>query len=623
MAKKKGSAPKGASIKNNTVAVDRPSSWLALIPLMFAVAVVPLIVYLKGYDCGLCKYDFFLPEESYIAQGGSADFFLYWKMVAFSLIAAVMAGIAVYRLFKEGKSIKFTRIFIPLGVYGALAFLSSLFSKYKPYPFRGIYEQFEPVWVLLGYCIVAYYAYMIINTEKDIERLIGALAISTVIMIFIGLTQAFFTDFYKTTLGLHMILPAEVFDANGETGVEFNFEAGRVYMSLYNPNYVGSYVTLLMPVFMMLTFGARRVWEKLCFGIVAVGLIIVLLGGQSRAGFVGLAVALVLVLVFIARNLLKYWFPVAVAVIMIVGTVYTYDNYNNGLIVNKIKSALSPEKTTFNLTDIQTKDDQVVLKYKGNNLHVAFNYDYNTGYYEISPFDDKRESLDSTQSEDGLTLTINDSRFSGITIAPVALSQTLVGFDVKVDGHDWYFANVEGSYYLRTPYGKLVDAKNSASNKWLSERSRYLSGRGFIWSKTLPLLKKYVVFGSGADTFSFVFPNDDFLSLYNGGYEGQVMTKPHNMYLQMGVQTGLLSLLAFLAYCGWFFVYGVSTLFKVKRLDYLPLLGIGILSSTTGYLVVQLINDSSITFAPIYWVFTGLGLAVFTMIRKNSKSEGK
>lgn len=592
------------------------STSLALIfPLMAVLGIVPLVVYLYAYDCGMTSYDFYLTPEDYEAISPTVDFFLYWKMIVFCVIAAFMAIVLVFKLVAEGKKIKFAKVFIPLGAYGLLALVSSIFSQHKPYPFTGIYEQFEPVWALLGYCVVAYYAFLYINTEKDLTRVMAALAFSTIVMLLLGMTQAFGTDFFKTKVGASLILPLAM-QEEGAGALDFKFEAGRVYLTLYNPNYVGSYVALLMPMFMLLVIGLKKVWQKVLSGVLAAGLILVLLGSQSRAGFVGVFASLILVLVVFNKRLLKYWAPIVAAIIILVGVIVGYDIYKGGLIRDKIASAFNPTPRSFDLSKIETLDDEVVLTYKGNDLHLGFEYDAETGSLALPCYDGDGNAL--SMSEDNMNFRITDERFADALIYPISSGEEgELGFAVDLAGRSWYFFKKDGTFYMYSTYGKLIKAVNTESVKWLEARAGFASGRGFIWSKTIPLLKHNIVLGTGADTFIFEFPNYDFLSMYNGGYNGQIMTRPHNMYLQMGVQTGVLSVIAVLVYYAWFFFYGIITMFRVSKHNFTSILGAGILCGTFGYMVVQIINDSSITVAPLYWTLTGVGLAAFRMVRES------
>lgn len=53
---------------------------------------------------------------------------------------------------------------------------------------------------------------------------------------------------------------------------------------------------------------------------------------------------------------------------------------------------------------------------------------------------------------------------------------------------------------------------------------RSLSGRGYIWGRTIPLLKKFLLWGSGPDTFTVKFPQTDYVMKVNTGL---------NMYQQL------------------------------------------------------------------------------------------
>lgn len=53
----------------------------------------------------------------------------------------------------------------------------------------------------------------------------------------------------RTELGGKLIYP--------DGGLNFKFELGRAYLTLYNPNYVGFYVTLIVPILVALLFTTK------------------------------------------------------------------------------------------------------------------------------------------------------------------------------------------------------------------------------------------------------------------------------------------------------------------------------------------------------------------------------
>lgn len=592
----------------------KPNNTLFLIPLIAVLAIVPLIVYLHEYATGLEELPFFNDI------GRNVDVFLYCKMLFFIIFASVMLLIVGYKLVNEGRTIKFSVMFIPLFVYALLAILSSIFSEYQPYPATGIFEQFESVFALLGYVMVAYYAFLFVNTEKDAKTLLKAVAFSMVIMLLIALSQAFFTDFFKTSLGSWLILPPSLKGMSGS--LEFNFEEGRVYMTLYNPNYVGSYVALLFPVFMMLVFNMKKDKKSIATAvaciILSIGLVLALLGSQSRAGFVGILFSLLLLLVIFNRKLIRHWFPTVLIAIILVGTVITYNNYTNGLLFDKIGSAFTMEETHDRITGIRCTDTEAIMTYEGSDFHVEFNYDYDEGTYMFHMTDAMGRGIDSVAGDDGY-ITPTDERFDDLKLRAIALSDTEVGFEIFADGRPWYFKSADDTVYYVSNYLKPLKPQASESFGPLENYKRFASGRGFIWSKTLPLLKDKIFLGSGADTFLFEFPNDDFVAMHNGGYDDQVITKPHNMYLQMAVQTGVISLVAVLVFYFMYFIFALRVFIKVREYSFCSLAGIGILAGTFGYMIVQIINDQSITVAPIFWTLIGVGMALAYMTRNEQK----
>ena len=250
-------------------------------------------------------------------------------------------------------------------------------------------------------------------------------------------------------------------------------------------------------------------------------------------------------------------------------------------------------------------------------LHISF--DPNSAMFIV--YDDNSSPLETSYNAENYSVTIMDERFAGITLTPVMFQDDNMGFQVGCV-NSWYFAVLEGDYYYYTPYGKYMKFRNTDTWNWLAKYGSFGSGRGAIWAKTVPLLKSYVLLGSGADTFSIVYPNYDFLSMWNTGYWQQIVTKPHNMYLQIGVQTGVLSLIAMLAfYLIYFFTCLVVSL-QTKKHSFFSMVSGAIAAGTAGYMVSQLINDSSITVAPIFWALVGIGFSA-CMIAKKENEELK
>ena len=100
-----------------------------------------------------------------------------------------------------------------------------------------------------------------------------------------------------------------------------------------------------------------------------------------------------------------------------------------------------------------------------------------------------------------------------------------------------------------------------------------------------------------------------------------MISKPHCMYLQVGVQTGVVSLIAMLVFFGMYIVQSFCLYGKKIGDSLLDKFGVAILVGTVGYMVSSISNDSSVTVAPVFWCLMGLGIAVNTMVKKQREYE--
>lgn len=584
--------------------------WITLIPLMFPLAIIPLIMYLYPYEeigTGLEQYPW-VPE---IPNG--ADFFLYYKQWTFVGIVGVMLVFLIIRAFIKSRPLTFIPAFVPLGIYALLSLISTLASKYRSFGLAGSFEHYENVFCLIGYGIVVYYAFLFVEDELDLKVLLISLSVGMLIMTTLGALQTFHFDLFRTDFGKQLFLPKEEwFDL--ESRYTLNFPEGTAFMTLYNPNYVGVYASLTAPLLAVLILLAKPVWLKVLNAVDFILVLICLYGSGSKAGLIGLAAAFLFVIVFLRKFLIKRLYITVPIVVLIAAGVLIG---GRGLI-SRVAGALKVEPSVSNITNIETNDEDVLIEFKGNTLHINIFADA-SNFYGFYFYDGDNAEVPFTVADDDMTYTITDERFSGFTAVPV-LYDDLMSFRVSIDGHDWYFTNQyeEGTYYYITAYGrpdKIVMAEEGP----FGDYENFASGRGYLWSRTIPLLKNYIVLGSGADSFVQVFPQQDYVGKVNNHYDEQIITKPHSMYLQIGVQTGVLSLLAFLVFYAFYFFNSIALYIKGKFDTFASQAGLAIFTGTIGYMVCGISNDSMIVVSPVFWTLLGIGFAANAMVMKENK----
>lgn len=582
---------------------------ICYIPLTILIVIIPLIVKMKAIVNPLMDYSWYLNADIL------TDFFLYYKSVFVTFTGVFMLAILLWQISQKRKKHdlfqKDVYIFIPLVVYLGLTILSTLFSKYLSFSINGMPDQFETIWNLIAYTIITFYFYYVmVFCDAELFAIKNIYIGSTIIGIICAL-QYFKLDIYR------MIYASK--------GVSFTFDEGTVYGPFYNINYVGSYIVLVLPMFLLFLVLYNDLKVKIISGVIAMLLLISIIGAKSMTSIIALGfIGLFAVFYILSKNVSRkkmLWIPISALTVCLVVTCIAFSPKLNSYILSS-----DTEKT--NLESIYTHDDRVEINYKGQQLNVALQIDGSYINFQLHDQNGHEIECEDDYLEDGsISYALCDDRFSGIKLTPVLFSEDppSYGFSVFIDDSEWQFSNQvtnDGTYYYYTDSGKftkLTPETKSDDFQPFVHMSSFASGRGFIWNKTIALLKDYVILGSGADTFGLIFPNDDFVDLYNNGYKQLFITKPHNLYLQIAIQSGVLSLICFLVFYGWYFISSLRLYFRQKLDQPLAIAGFAIMLGTLGYMISGLANDSTITVAPLYWALLGMGIGINHKIRTKEK----
>lgn len=583
---------------------------ICLIPIALWLVVIPLIVKLKFYANPLVDYPWYSNEVNL------ADFFLYYKSVFATITGVIMLAMLIWQISKMRRKDTLintdTRMFLPIGIYLFLAIVSSLFSKYGYFCVHGMPDQFETVWNIIAYIVAMVYCYFVITYHDADKSILWITFVGAALVGLICVLQYFKIDIYR------MIYTGE--------GYSFSFEEGVVYGPFYNINYVGFYTLLLVPLFIALFVCCKKAVVRVITALLTVALLIALVGADSLAADISLVVVAAFAVFFLllknAKSKKILWLPIGVLVVGAIGAcVIALPR------VNAYLAASNTEKT--DLENIYTNDDNVEIDYRGQKLYIQMEQKDDTLAFNLCDQDQNPISCEYQSSADGeyYYYTINDDRFSAITLTPAVITDdpTTYGFMVSVDEKGWYFTNElteDGTYYYYNDLGKickLTPDTPSADFGPLVNKSSLANGRGYIWNKTMTILKDYIFVGSGADTFALVYPNGDFVDKYNNGYDNMIITRPHCMYLQIAVQSGVLSLICFLVFYIWYFISSLRLYYKQRLNNPLVAAGFGILLGTMGYMISALANDSTITVAPVYWGLLGIGIGINHRIRSSAK----
>ena len=579
-----------------------------LIPVILLIGLIPIIVHSFVYDTNLAQFDWY-PESA----AKQTDFFFAWKMIAIILVGVVMLAILLIRYLNK-KEFKFENSFYFLMVYALFVAMSALFSSHKYWVAHGTYELFEPVWVEFVYMILCYYVYNYVQEEKQIEVILRWSGIGIAIVTLIGFFQVFGLDYFKTSLGKHLMTDTSWW--NQLDKISFNFADKTAYTTLYNPNFLSFYFGMLIPLLVCLFIGAKKMWHRLVIAVAEICCIVALVGSRSSSGFIALAIgAVILALVLLSRKKKLFAAGIVVVVIGVIAAGVLANTTGIGQTLKKTVVGTYHMKDQFSLNDIKTNTDDVELDIWNNPLYVSYDLGSDGVITVVCKDADGQEIQTTEVDQENHILALNDERFANVQIQPIMFTDNTAGIKMIIDGVEWDFSknDTDGYEYLN-PAGKLVKFENpKVSNVFLDDA---MSNRGHIWNKTIPLLGKHAFMGSGANTYMFEVPQEDYISQNYVYGANSYDVKAHCWYLQQWVETGLIGTLALLVFLFWYLVQSIRIYRRVDLHESISWVGFGLFAAVLVYMIAGIANDSNVCTAPVFWGMLGLGLAVNRMLVK-------
>lgn len=577
------------------------------IPLLFVLTIVPLLTMMGVYQSGIGDYPWASGHFFY-------DFFLIFKSRALMLtgiLVSLLLGMLLYSG-KRGAGTKMQRTGLILaGLFFVVSLISALAARERVDALFGGYEQMEGLFVILSYVACFCFTCLYVTGEGWVSMLLHALLVGSFILSLLGALQVFGIDYLtrKETLPFFTMF----MENPPENGITASFGEGVAYATLYNPNYVGSYVALVLPVTVFLGFWEKKVVFRIMAVLSSLLQLIMLVGAQSMTGVLGVIAGAFFALLFLFADIRKNCrVLIAIFAAGIMAMFFLFLFVPDFL--NRFTNSTMPDGSNRISSMVTSADSLQVNLDTGKTLTWKW----------------KREGtiFDFDVLEEGETpLKLTGDTFSGVGIAGERYSDirmTATKAEIKEEEETcyydvlritadestyWDFAKMDGRLRYINRAGK-PDGIHKVDSLGFEGHYDFATNRGYIWSRTIPLLKETVFSGVGPDHFVYAFPNDDYVGKVSCGFDGQLITKPHNMFLQIWVQDGLPACLALVA-C--YVIFAISTFrrcFRRGALSYRDKINIAVFCGVTGYMAAGLANDSTICVAPVFWILLGLGYSI-------------
>lgn len=601
--------------------------WL---PILLVAGVVPLIVRVEEIQLSDQVADI-LEKDKVI------DFFASGRSVALCILAITMVVIAF--LMVEKRDIK-NDLYIKIYLVGASLFLgvsliATLCTEYKEVAWGGMPDRAEGFWITLCYIIIFTYTIYTLKNVNEYKYLVVALSIVIMINTVLGIFQYIGYDLLTNIKAIQkLIIPKELQDQYLGY-LDNTLGSQKIYGTMFHYNYMGSFGAMMIPFFAVLTIGVHGIKEKVALGLVTVCSGVLLFGSTSRGGLVGLVCAIVMGLIVFGRRLVKkktHFIGMVIAIIMmIIGG----NQLTNGALFSRIPTLLQDIQqivgtgevedpiSKLPVQDIQMIDNEAVITMGDKKLILAERngelYFKDEAGQEIE-YEKKGVTYSSAEgSEEDTIYELLSTGYEHINFVeakfiiydenvelPLVVYMrigSLVTFRFKVD--ETIGVSLCDGYTLEPI--SLEHAKSIG----FKGKEKIGSARGYIWSRSLPLLKENLLWGSGPDTFIFEFPQRDYLAKW-AAYDtpNMIVDKAHNIYLQYFINNGGLALLGFLIIVITYLVQSFKLYALRRHYERSQIVGVATFLGIVGYLGAGFFNDSIICVAPVFWILLGIGVAV-------------
>ena len=624
------------------------------IALFTVVAIMPLVVRLAFAR---------VPPELTALYGIEIYpcFFAYYKGWVLGISATVIALYCLFDLLVGGyakmdfKAILKSPPVIASGVFLLMALISALLSQYQFTSWRGTADRGEGMLILTAYFIVFFTAMFHVRESKHAKLIMYGLTFSSIIMGAIGLGQFLGRDFYTTSFADRLIVSARLRLAIGEAAFEPRFRIANG--TLYNPNTFGKYTAMAAPILLAcaLTYDGRK-WMRVVFfaggGLMLAGV----LGSRSLGGFIGISVAAaVLAVTFICRffyqikqrrmeqdtapgistskRVLGGILGTAVIVAMFIGLYFVPPvNERVALILDRFQTAIRAEAApSYNFVVdgdrltvywgeyerfTMVMDEFVVFGGRFGPLLAGDPWRIYDAAGQPVPLASRTETPATEDMPLSATYIYNVPGYTSISIQRIENDIMFRGIIMTFQA---------GRIYARAINGSLIDLNEPVPAIGFAGRELWGSSRGYIWSRTFPLMPSRTIIGPGPDTYTHVFPQHDVFGLLHAfGNPYQRVDKAHNIYLQTWVTTGGISAMALIFLFGHYLLTTFVSLIRTRKKEgtFIHGLRFGMLAGTSAFCVAAMATDSTIGSTGVFFVLLGLGYGLnFCVKRISQESE--
>ncbi len=342
--------------------------------LIFIIAVIPL-VYLPYMNV---KSESFWLEFLY-------DVVLHYdnvNMPKLNLLFLALLFLLTYSLslMRKGQlTIEYDSAYLLLGIFYLFLSLSTIFSEYKYIALFGRYKRWEGFLTYTAYIMVFFTFAIYLDKKENLILVMKTLLVSASLISFYGLLQLFKLDFIE---------PSPV-------GKKFY---PRMFSTLGNPNFAGSYIIMPLTLILVLFLYSRKRGEFLSRGFLSTLFYSFLVGTSTRGCWLSFLVILALIGFLLRGKIRENIKAVIVLLLIFIIITFAMDFYQNGYISRRILSIFLDMERIVTQQDIAKVGANRLFIYRNSIPLLWKNPLFGNGldtFAEVFPQDKYREFFNS------------------------------------------------------------------------------------------------------------------------------------------------------------------------------------------------------------------------------------
>ena len=621
--KKKGSDKEGVIV---AIKGDYPlRKMFVALCMCVMIAILPYISYIHVQPLTELTSKYFSSES-----GKITDWFLFQKEFVVVIMSVLLLLIFIVEEFFIEKRwndipLKKKNMRLPMiltGIYALLLVISGIFAEHKELVMMGVVKHYEGLLGVLGYLIIFLAAINYFCDTRSLEFFSWAMVLTTFAAVVFAIMEYKGHPFQQSDFMAHLMAPPEQY----EVAKTLHSSSTNVHITFFNSNYFGSFCGLMFPITAAIGLGSKNIVRKILGLVSAAGIALGAVLSNSSGGLYAIAACgalmLLIYIVYWCRGLVSR-IPsligfVCAAAVAVGGGMYVLrtnedirqrvdDVVNNG---SSTKYTIEEKREYYGqyyylLKEIRQVDNGLELDdFKGNTIRVEA-YKSDSGKYDVHFYDTDGVQLKPYVNRNKY-YCFEDERYKNAC------------FKYSTGGSLYIDLNYEKKLTFRYEDGKFKpfvhnlytqETINSYKGpKFFKKDLSAFTGRFFIWGTTFSFLDECILIGKGSGHYVTVFPQYDFASLLEVyATPAMVVNKPHNWYLGVAVDSGLVSLAALLILLGAFLIKGLNKVVLHPVEDRFKHLRLGIYISVIAFMIVGIVNDSYVCVSPVFWFIFGVG----------------